>query len=311
VLALIVCLTLAILLLGMELALVAKDSDQLTPTNSAALALAACVVYAAAAWRGAQEAGVKLFFLWWGTMLAAHVGLGLLLGLFRATLVAAPLDGIGLLQWAGGISLPLGVLQAGYAIGISAIAYGNEPAPAAVRPARPSAAPSPVEPPAPSPAPAPAGPPAPAARLQIYALALEKLRAQDHVSLLRFGAQAAKCEGGLLATREGQLVAVVGLAEGEAARLAEALPGLVDDLERLAEPPGRSTTMLHAAFRGYELLAVAGTALIGCLVGPQPGSREAAEAILPVLVARAEALPAAQAIADETGPERATIGGAS
>lgn len=126
--------------------------------------------------------------------------------------------------------------------------------------------------------------------LEVYAAAINRLRAGDPVSLVRFATQAAKCEGGLLATREGEVVAAVEVAGLQASRIAEALPKLMGDLERLGDPSRSAATMLHAAFGGYELLAIGGTRLIACLVGPQPGSREIAEVVLPVLVVRAEAL---------------------
>jgi len=289
-LALVACLTVAILLLGMELALVLKESDQLTWTGSLVLAVAAVTLYAAVAWRGALGGEPKLLLLWWGTMAGGHGALGLLLGFFRATLVGAPFDAGNLLQWAAGISLPMGVLQAGYAIGISSVAYGSERPTAVVTAEPPAAAPAPrpVAPPPDEPLRAPEAERAPV--LEVYAAAINRLRAGDPVSLVRFATQAAKCEGGLLATREGEVVSAVEVGGLPAARIAEALPRLMADLERLGERSRPAATMLHAAFGGYELLAVGGTRLVACLVGPQPGSREIAEVVLPVLVVRAEAL---------------------
>jgi len=86
------------------------------------------------------------------------------------------------------------------------------------------------------------------------------------------------------------------------------LPKLIGDLEQLGDPSRPGTTMLRAAFGGFELLAMAGTRLIACLVGPQPGSREIAEVILPVLVARAEALVPARN--DTYHPHQPANGGA-
>ena len=286
-LALVACLTVAILLLGIELALVLKESDQLAPTGSLVLALAAIALYAAVAWRGALGGEPRLLLIWWGTMVGGHGGLGLLLGFFRATLVGAPFDGANLLQWAAGMSLPMGVLQAGYAIGVSSVAYGSD-RPAAVAELPPSV-------PAPEVVRAPV--------LEVYAAAINRLRAGDPASLVRFATQAAKCEGGLLATRQGEVVAAVEVAGLQASRIAEALPKLMRDLERLGDPSRSATTMLHAAFGGYELLAVGGTRLVACLVGPQPGSREIAEVVLPGLVARAEALrPTAPETESEAAP---------
>lgn len=287
-LALIACLTAAILLLGVELALAVRDADRLPLAGSLALLGAGCGLYAATAWRSAQGGGAKLFLAWWGTMLLGHTGLGLLLGVFRAALADAPLDATGVMQWVAGASLPIGVLQVGYAIGISSVAYGN----GATEAAEPAPAPAAVQAPAPpEPAPVvqvPASPPAP--HLEVYAAAIDKLRARDCASLVRFAAQAAKCEGGLVVTREGQVVAAVEMRGLDATRLAEVLPKLMGDLEQLADPRRPASTLLRAAFGGQELLAASGTRLIGCLVGPQPGSGEIAEVVLPVLVSRAEGL---------------------
>jgi len=288
VLALVACLTVAILLLGIELALVLKESDQLTPLGSLVLAAAAAVLYAAAAWRGALGGEPRLLLIWWVTMVGGHGGLGLLVGFFRATLVGAPFDAGSLLQWAAGISLPIGVLQAGYAIGISAVAYGSERPAVAAKPAPAPPAPRPAEPPREERPPVAEAGRAPV--LEVYAAAINRLRADNPESLIRFATQAAKCEGGLLATRQGEVVAAVEVAGLQASRIAEALPKLMSDLERLGDPSRSAATMLHAAFGGYELLAAGGTRLVACLVGPQPGSREIAEVILPVLVTRAEAL---------------------
>ncbi|MBM3497831.1 MAG: hypothetical protein FJX74_04085 [Armatimonadetes bacterium] len=261
--------------------------------GSLMLLAAGWVLYAAVSWRSAQGGGVRLFLVWWATMTAAHVGLGLLLGLFRSALVSAPTAPGGLswpvLQWAAGASLPLGVLQVGYAIGISAVAYGNGAAPAVEPPAAPQP-PAASQPASPALQVAPSAPRAP--HLEVYAAALDKLRAGDPASLVRFAAQAAKCEGGLLATRQGEVVAAVEVRDLDATRVAEVLPRLMADLEQLGDPGRSGTTLLRAAFGGYELLAVGGSRLIACLVGPQPGSRDIAEVVLPVLVSRAEALEA-------------------
>jgi hypothetical protein len=124
--------------------------------------------------------------------------------------------------------------------------------------------------------------------------------------LIRFAAQAAECDGGLLATRRGELVAALEVAGLEAARIAAVLPKLMGDLEQLDGPPRATSTMLHAAFGGHELLAIAGTRLIACLVGPRSGSREIAEAVLPVLVTRAESLVASEGGQPPAGRSDAT-----
>jgi hypothetical protein len=108
-------------------------------------------------------------------------------------------------------------------------------------------------------------------RFEVYAAAIDKLRAPDVASLIRFAAQAAECEGGLLATRQGELVSALEVAGLEAARIATVLPKLMGDLEQLDGPPRVTSTMLHAAFGGHELLAIAGPRLIACLVGPRRG----------------------------------------
>jgi len=289
-LALIACLTAAILLLGVELALVIGPGDRLSFAGGLALLGAGCVLYAAAAWRGAQGGGPKLFVVWWATMVVGHMGLGVLLGLFQAALVDAPLNGAGLLRWAAGASLPIGVLQAGYAIGISSVAYGDGPV-AAIEAGPPSpAAEAPAAPPTSAPA---VEPKRPAPHLEVYAAAIDKLRARDPVSLVRFATQAARCEGGLLASRQGQVVAAVEVSGLDASRIAQVLPKLMRDLEQLGDPLRPGATLLRAAFGGYELLAIGGARLIACLVDPQPGSRDIAEVVLPVLVSRAEALEAA------------------
>jgi hypothetical protein len=139
--------------------------------------------------------------------------------------------------------------------------------------------------------------------LDVYAAAINRLRADNPASLIRFATQAAKCDGGLLATRQGEVVAAVEVAGLPASRIAEALPKLMGDLERLGDRSRPATTMLHAAFGGYELLAVGGGRLIACLVGPQPASRDIAEVVLPVLVTRAEALrPTPPETESETAP---------
>ncbi|MGQ9730679.1 MAG: hypothetical protein ACUVX8_05330 [Candidatus Zipacnadales bacterium] len=280
-LALVVALTAAVLLLGLELAMVLKKEEQLALPESAVLALVASVLYAAIAWRSTHEEGATSFLKWWGTMLAGHLGLGLLTGLFWSTLVAVPVKGNDLLRWAGGGSLPLTVLQTGYAIGLSALAYGNSkasPSELAVLQEVQAATHSP--PPAPVPLP----------RVQVYAAAIDRLQAQDPHTLLRFAIQAAECEGGLLVQRDGSLVATLGLETTQAEQIAGTLRELITHLGDLARPVGSSATMLHAAFGSYELIAGAGPQLIACLLGLRAVSREIAEVILPVLVARAEAL---------------------
>jgi hypothetical protein len=125
--------------------------------------------------------------------------------------------------------------------------------------------------------------------------AVERVRAADSESLLRFAIQAARCRAGLLATREGRLIAAAGNGGVRPEVVAGVVPELLRHLERLAPPVGASATMLHAALGGYELLAVSGRMLFGCLMGPRPGAREVAEVVLPALVARAEALRAGRA----------------
>lgn len=291
---LIACLSVGILLLGIQLSSAVRDQASLPPVDAAVLAGAALLLYTALAWRGSQGQDRALFVRCWGTMVVGHALLGITVGLAGATLVASPANAGEVARWAGAASLPMVVLQAGYSIGVSSLAWGHqEEAPLGVdavsatagRQLRPTAV---VPPPAISGKPAESSGRAP--HLEVYADAIERLRADDHETLVRFATQAAKCEGGLLATNDGLVVAAVSPGRLSPARVAAVLPQLVRDLEQLAGPAAEAPTMLHAALGGYELLAVPGETLTACLIGPQPGAREAAEVILPVLVARAEEL---------------------
>jgi hypothetical protein len=299
--ALIACLSVGILLLGIELSQAVGGGGRLPPTNTAVLAAAALMLYAALAWRSSQGRGQGLFVRCWGSMIAGHALLGITVGLASATLVSSPAEPAEIAQWAGAASLPMLVLQAGYSIGVSALAWGEgeqavvpldaieRTEPAAVEATPPLTLPPPE---------AEESPRAPAPHLEVYASAIERLRANDHQALIRFATQAAKCEGGLLATNDGLVVAAVQPKRLDASRVAAFLPDLVRSLERLAGP-GSATgapAMLHAALGGYELLAVPGQTLTGCLIGPEPGAREVAEVILPVLVARADELGARNAL---------------
>ncbi len=288
---LIACLSVGILLLGVELSSAAQDGARLSAVNAAVLAGAAVLLYAALAWRGSQGKGA-LFLRLWGTMVLGHALLGITVGLANATLVSSPADARELALWAGAASLPMVVLQAGYSIGVSSLAWGNqEGAPIGVDEATDlqlgSAAA--VEPP-PAPPRRPDETPAGAPHLEVYASAVERLRANDHQTLVRFATQAAKCEGGVLATNDGLVIAAIEPSSLDPTRVAAVLPQLVRDLKQLTGPAAETPTMLHAALGGHELLAVPGKTLTACLIGPQPGAREAAEVILPVLVARAEEL---------------------
>jgi hypothetical protein len=239
---LIVCLTIAVLLLGTELALAQNALERLSLAGTAALVGAAVALYGAVAWRGAQEGGCGLLLAWWGTMIGAHLGLGLLIGLLRAALTASPLGAGEAASWAGGICLPLGVLQVGYAVGVAAVAYGKGDA-AVVEPAAAAEAPHPPTTPPPGTPPPDA---ARAAHLGVYATAIGKLRAADHASLLRFAAQAAQCKGGVLATRTGQLVACVEVDGLDATRVATVLPKLIDDVDRPWAAPHRGAGLARA-----------------------------------------------------------------
>lgn len=288
---LIACLSVGILLLGIELSLSMRGGDRLSPVNAAVLAGAALLMYAALAWRGSQTRGAGLFVRWWGSMVLGHALLGVTVGLANATLISTPADALEITRWAGAASLPMVVLQAGYSIGVSSLAWADngrvpigvdtagdiEPRPAVV-----------TAPPPPCGQPEKAAARAP--HLEVYANAIERLRADDHETLIRFAAQAARCEGGLLATRDGLVIAAVEVRSLDPARVAAVLPDLVRGLEQLAAPATETPAMLHAALGGYELLAVPGETLTACLIGPEPGARETAEVILPVVAARAEAL---------------------
>jgi len=291
---LIACLSIGILLLGIELSSAVRDGGSLPPVNAGLLAAAAALLYAALAWRGSQGRGGRMFIRWWGTMVLGHALLGVTVGLASATLVSAPADTADVALWAGAGSLPMAVLQVGYSIGVSSLVWGDRPRPVVVTspPGDPPAALLPQDLPVP-PVPTcrePEQTPDRAGRLATYASAIERLQADDHQTLVRLATQAARCEGGLLATSDGLVVAAVEPKSLDASRVAAVLPELVRDLGRLAGPVTQAPSMLHAALGGYELLAVPGGKLTGCLIGPEPGAREAAEVILPVLVARAEQL---------------------
>lgn len=289
--ALIACLTAAILLLGVELALALRDSDRLSYTGTGALAVVAALLYAAISWRSAQDReGLRTFAGWWGTMLVAHLGLGFLIGVFQSTLTGAALSWRTVLQWAGGLSLPVGVLQVGYAVGVTAVAYGNgsEGGTVPQAPVEPAIETEPhqvvwekIEAAEESYRPA---------NIEVYVAAIDRLQAPDVSSLLRFATQASRCDGALVANRLGQVIAAVNLERPTAARVAETLPKLMDNLQRLGCPSTPGATMVRAASCGYEILAAAGAQVIACLVGPQPDSRDIAEIMLPVLVARVEAV---------------------
>ena len=291
---LIACLSIGILLLGIELSSAVRDGGSLPPVNAGVLGAAAALLYAALAWRGSRGRGGRMFIRWWGSMVLGHALLGVTVGLASATLASAPADTTDVALWAGAGSLPMAVLQVGYSIGVSSLAWGDQPEPVVAvgrhgNPPRPPLTEDLPAPPVPT-CREPEQAPDRAGRLATYASAIERLQADDHQTLVRFATQAARCEGGLLATSDGLVVAAVEPRSLDASRVAAVLPELVRDLGRLAGPVTEAPSMLHAALGGYELLAVPGGRLTGCLIGPEPGAREVAEVILPVLVARAEQL---------------------
>ncbi len=290
---LIVCLSLGALLLGVQFSDSLGSADQLSPAQSAVLVGATVLLYAAVSWRGTAGTGLGPATRWWATMLSAHAGLGLATGAAETVLAPGAPQPLDIARWAAGASLPVAVLQVGYSIGVVALAWGREaPSSApAVSPKPSAAAVAPPIRPVEAAAREAGSREAQAARLGIYAKAVEQVRAQDASGVLRFAVQAAQCEAGLLATRDGLLVATEGGSTLDPTAAAAILAGLVRDLEGLGSPAGGSPVLLHAALGGFEVLAMPGHTLVGCLMGPKPGAREVAEVVLPALVARAESLP--------------------
>jgi hypothetical protein len=184
----------------------------------------------------------------------------------------------------------MAILQVGYGIGAAALSWGRESEPIPAAPEAPRPQPPPTPPPVAAPAPKTEPPAERAPHLEVYAKAVERVRAPDYDSLVRFAAQAARCEGALLATPDGLLVASVSGGGLDPARVAAVLPELLRDLGKLSAPADGSRTLIHAAFGGHELLAGPGKRLVGCLLGPEPAARETAEVVLPALLARADGL---------------------
>jgi len=293
---LVVCLSLGVLLLGTELSQALTSAEELSPASSVVLAGAAVLLYGAVAWHGTAGRGTRPFLVRWATMTGAHGALGLATGAAHAALQRGAALPAEVARWAAGGSLPMAVLQVGYSIGVITLVWGREiPATqemvADTAPALTLAPPEVASPSRPSGASktsrqAAERPP----HLEVYVKAIERVHAGDPESLLRFAIQAARCQAGLLATRDGHLIAAGGNGGIQPDVVAGVVPELLRHLDRLAPPAGASATMLHAALGGYELLVVPGRTLFGCLMGPRPGAREVAEVVLPALVARAEVL---------------------
>jgi hypothetical protein len=295
---LVVCLSLGVLLLGIELSSALSGGDELSPINSAVFAGAAVLLYVAVAWHGTAGRGARSLLAWWATMIGTHTALGLATGVAHAALEPIAVRPADAARWAAGGSLPLAVLQVGYSIGIIALVSGRETSAAHEAAAEKGPAPV-IAPPNVALAAHPARAPEtsrPLAgrlpRLEVYVQAVEQVRAGDPERLLRFAIQAARCRAGVLATRDGHLVAAAGNGGVEPDVIARIVPELLRHLDRLAPPVGGSAIMLQVAVGGYELLAASGRTLFGCLMGPEPGAREVAEVVLPALVARAEVLHA-------------------
>jgi hypothetical protein len=308
---LIVCLSLGVLLLGVELSDSVGSAEQLSVVQSAVVVGAAILLYGAVAWRGTAGGEAKALVRWWATMLGTHVALGLGTGAAVAALAPpAGIEPVDALRWAAGISLPVTVLQVGYSIGVVTLAWGRETTGPGKLAATGDSPPAGGE--AARMVTVPTTPSveretrtetreAESARLGVYATAVEQVRAQDSSGLLWFAIQAARCEAGLLATRDGLLVSAQGSGALDPTTVAAILPELLRDLEKLGPAAAGSPVLLHAAIGGYELLAMPGQTLVGCLMGPKPGAREVAEVVLPALVARAENLPRSEATGGAEG----------
>ena len=90
--ALIACLSVGILLLGIELSFALGQSEQLPVARMSVLLVAAVLLYAALAWRGSRSKGGTVFARWWGTMLLCHVVLGVTVGMASAATTPTPAD---------------------------------------------------------------------------------------------------------------------------------------------------------------------------------------------------------------------------
>jgi hypothetical protein len=287
---LVACLSIGVLLLAVEMSQVLGTADMLSLFTSASVAGAALLLYAALAWRATTGEGPKRFVGWWGALIVAHALLGTVTGAASAALQSSALAPDDMARWAGGASLPMAVLQVGYSVGVVALVWGREPSTtegsAATRGAPPETG-----------AAAAAGEMTAHAnsllcttgpRLEVYAQAIERVRAGDVQGLLTFAVQAGQCAEGFLATHDGRLIAAVGGTALEPSSAAAALPGLLSRAKVLAPSSRGPAALISVASGGTELLVAAGQSLVGCLVGPKPGARDVAEAVLSATVARAE-----------------------
>ncbi|HJN14074.1 MAG TPA: hypothetical protein QGH10_01215 [Armatimonadota bacterium] len=292
VVAMSICLSLALLLLGLEFSLVLREIASLSPGSAGMLGGVAVLLYAALAWRGSQGRQTGSFGAWLGTMVACHAGLGMTVGAIRSAAMGVAPELSEVARSACGASLPVGVLQVGYGIGLASFIHGRdvEVIPAPVRPSvarRERLAHQAENQPVPAEL---ADDVAREAYLEVYATAIGKLRARDHQALIEYAVEAAKCEGGLLMSRSGDIIASTEAQGLSVDEVANALPEMMANLEKLSGPSRAGSTLLRASLGGYDLLAAPGRSMLASLIGPLPGERDTAEVILPALIARAEAL---------------------